>query len=132
MLLSLNNIAHHIKHPDSPHLGNNSSYGALDLSNDEAQHPSQVDAEIKLLTSNFQMLTFPDHQQESGESTPPRAIHRLPPTFSGSVSRENSRDSGRWGHILILLKKEKSCNQKNKRKSQKIISLRKVLSNRFF
>ena len=105
MLLSLNNIAHHIKHPDSPHLGNNSSYGALDLSNDEAQHPSQVDAEIKLLISNFQMLTLPvDHQQESGESTPPRAIHRLPPTFSGSVSRENSRDSGRWGMIYFLSK----------------------------
>ena len=42
MLLSLNNIAHHIKHSDSPHLANSSSYGALDLSNDEAQHPSQV------------------------------------------------------------------------------------------
>ena len=42
MLLSLNNIAHHIKHSDSPHLANTSSYGALDLSNDEAQHPSQV------------------------------------------------------------------------------------------
>ena len=39
-------------------------------------------------------------QQESGENTPPRAIHRLPPTFSGSVSRENSRDSGR----LVLTK----------------------------
>ena len=42
MLLSLNNIAHHIKHSESPHLANSSSYGALDLSNDEAQHPSQV------------------------------------------------------------------------------------------
>ena len=50
------------------------------------------------------MLTFPVDQQESGESTPPRAIHRLPPTFSGSVSRENSRDSGRWGMIYFLSK----------------------------
>ena len=50
MLLSLNNIAHHIKHSDSPHLANSSSYGALDLSNDEAQHPSQV-------TYNYVVLT---------------------------------------------------------------------------
>ena len=119
MLLSLNNIAHHIKHPDSPHLGNNSSYGALDLSNDEAQHPSQVDAEIKLLISNFQMLTFPvDHQQESGESTPPRATHRLPPTFSGSVSRENSRDSGRWDMIYFLSKTDGFRNRKKEKKGQ--------------
>jgi len=44
-----------------------SNYGALDLSNDEAQHP--------------------DHQSH----TPPPA-HSHPPTFSGSVSRDNSLD----------------------------------------
>lgn len=43
-----------------------SNYGALDLSNDEAQHP--------------------DHT----EDTPPP---QGPPTFSGSVSRDNSQDS---------------------------------------
>jgi len=46
-----------------------SNYGALDLSNDEAQHP--------------------DHQSH----TPPPATARShPPTFSGSVSRDNSLD----------------------------------------
>jgi len=83
-MLSLNTIAHHIKHADSPApalaptlalnpaLAN--SYGALDLSNDEAQHPSQ---------------------HEEGEETPPHPAHRLPPSFSGSVSRDNSLDSSR-------------------------------------
>ena len=131
MLLSLNNIAHHIKHPDSPHLGNNSSYGALDLSNDEAQHPSQVDAEIKLLISNFQMLTFPVDQQESGESTPPRAIHRLPPTFSGSVSRENSRDSGRWGMIYFLSKWMVSVAVKKRKKASPGILARRCQKESF-
>ena len=58
------------------------------------------------------MLTFPVNQQESGENTPPRAIHRLPPTFSGSVSRENSRDSGRWGMIYFLSKWMVSVTEK--------------------
>ena len=42
-----------------------SNYGALDLSNDDAQHP------------------------DSEETPSPQ--HRAPPTFSGSVSRENSQ-----------------------------------------
>lgn len=44
-----------------------SNYGALDLSNDDAQHP------------------------DSEETPSPQ--HRAPPTFSGSVSRENSQDA---------------------------------------
>ena len=44
-----------------------SNYGALDLSNDDAQHP------------------------DSEETPSPQ--HRPPPTFSGSVSRENSQVS---------------------------------------
>jgi len=47
-----------------------SSYGALDLSNDEAQHPEE-------------------HQEVS-----PLNSQGHPPSFSGSVSRENSQDSG--------------------------------------
>ena len=76
-----------------------------------------LDVVIKLLISNFQMLTFPVDQQESGENTPPRAIHRLPPTFSGSVSRENSRDSGRWGMIYFLSKWMVSVAVKKEKKA---------------
>ena len=46
-----------------------SNYGALDLSNDEAQHAAS---------------------HEIGETTPPNQTG--PQTFSGSVSRDNSMD----------------------------------------
>ena len=70
-MLSLNNIAHHIKSsPDRPTDSVPNSYGALDLSNDEAQHACQ---------------------QEEGAHTPP--LQREPPSFSGIVSRDNSREA---------------------------------------
>ena len=47
-----------------------SNYGALDLSNDDAQHP------------------------DSEQSNSPQ--NKVPPTFSGSVSRENSQVSVRY------------------------------------
>ena len=64
------------------------------------EHSSASDPLSLSLFSRHHWITFTFTpcrilQQESGENTPPRAIHRLPPTFSGSVSRENSRDSGR-------------------------------------
>ena len=71
MFYSLNNIAHHIKSsPDRPTNSVPNSYGALDLSNDEAQHAC--------------------HQDEGGHTPPPQ---REPPSFSGSVSRDNSREA---------------------------------------
>lgn len=80
-MLSLNNIAlssHHIKQESTGSHRSRlvksdpayifSNYGALDLSNDEAQHPDS-------------------------EDTPPPSHPHHPPTFSGSVSRDNSQDS---------------------------------------
>ena len=61
LILSLNTIAHHIKHADSPAPALNpalaNSYGALDLSNDEAQHPSQVHIVPGPLGSSYGHLT---------------------------------------------------------------------------
>lgn len=80
-MMSLNNIAlanHHLKQEGSTsrlislksepqYLFSN--YGALDLSNDEAQHP------------------------DNNEGTPSPSNGQPPPTFSGSVSRDNSQDA---------------------------------------
>jgi len=81
---SLNNIAlanHHLKQEGSSGSSGRlvalksepqylfSNYGALDLSNDEAQHPDNT------------------------EETPSPPTGQPPPTFSGSVSRDNSQDA---------------------------------------
>jgi len=76
--------------PPHPYLFSN--YGALDLSNDEAQHPEEQ-------TGN------------DGETTPPSS-HAQPPTFSGSVSRENSQDGAgviRRDTILRNTKEERAA-----------------------
>jgi hypothetical protein len=82
--LSLNNIAHHIKHSDSPGLAN--SYGALDLSNDEAQHPSQV------LPSGFKMMDLSDVSQCGVVSVcSRRRVRRRRPCCPGPASRPPSQ-----------------------------------------
>ena len=54
-----------------------SNYGALDLSNDDAQHP------------------------DSEQSNSPQ--NKVPPTFSGSVSRENSQVRSCFVVLLLLV-----------------------------
>merc|ERR1719450_1103268 len=108
-MMSLNNIAlanHHLK--QEGHSGSASrlislksepqylfsNYGALDLSNDEAQHP------------------------DNNEGTPSPSNGQPPPTFSGSVSRDNSQEAVNTGHlpkratILKNTKEEQSSPQK--------------------
>ena len=117
-MMSLNNIAlanHHLK--QEGHSGSTtrlislksepqylfSNYGALDLSNDEAQHP------------------------DNNEGTPSPSNGQPPPTFSGSVSRDNSQEAVNTGHlpkrasILKNTKEEQSSPQKEIQPSHQFV-----------
>jgi len=117
-MMSLNNIAlanHHLK--QEGHSGSAtrlislksepqylfSNYGALDLSNDEAQHP------------------------DNNEGTPSPSNGQPPPTFSGSVSRDNSQEAVNTGHlpkrasILKNTKEEQSSPQKEIQPSHQFV-----------